>query len=173
MRLGMGSCLIACLAMSACRSGADRSAWTVSIRGFGPVEAGMTLAEANAAGARALRAPHPGSESCDMVGFADDTGSAVSFMVVGGRIARVDITGSPVETNHGARIGDAESRIQQLYPGRVTVRPHKYTAGHYLIVAPSTPADSGFELVFETDSRRVTRYRAGKLPAVEYVEGCS
>ena len=171
MRLRMGSFLFALLATSACRSGTNRSVWTVSIRGFGPIEAGMTLAEANAAGGRSLATP--GSESCDMVGFADDTGSAVSFMVVEGRIARVDITGSPVETNHGARIGDAESRIQQLYPGRVTVRPHKYTDGHYLIVAPSTPADSGFELVFETDSQRVTRYRAGKLPAVEYVEGCS
>ena len=43
-----------------------------------------------------------------------------------------------------------------------------------MIRRPSgTEADSGFEVVFETDSQRVTRYRAGRLPEVEYVEGCS
>jgi hypothetical protein len=29
-----------------------------------------------------------------------------------------------------------------------------------------------FRIVFETDGQRVTRFRAGRLPAVQYVEGC-
>jgi hypothetical protein len=94
-------------------------------------------------------------------------------MVVDGRIARVEVFDSTVVTNHGARIGDTEATIDSLYPHRVTVTPHKYTEGHYLLVAPRDSTDSGLELVFETEGGRVTQYRAGRLPEVEYVEGCS
>ena len=30
-----------------------------------------------------------------------------------------------------------------------------------------------FAYVFETDGKRVTNFRAGKFPEVEYIEGCS
>jgi hypothetical protein len=35
------------------------------------------------------------------------------------------------------------------------------------------PADSMLRIIFETDSGRVVRYRAGRRPPVDYVEGCS
>jgi len=53
----------------------------------------------------------------------------------------------------------------------VTVTPHKYEDGHYLTV--NAADDSSFAIVFETSKGRVTRYRAGRRPAVELVEGCS
>ncbi len=62
---------------------------------------------------------------------------------------------------------------QQLYPGQVSISPHKYVDGHYLIVTPSAPADSTYRLVFETDGKLVTRFRSGKMPEVTWVEGCS
>jgi hypothetical protein len=40
-------------------------------------------------------------------------------------------------------------------------------------VTPSAAADKQFRIVFETARGRVTRYRAGLMPSVEYVEGCS
>ena len=149
-------------------------AWTVSIHGYGPIRAGMTLSEAAAAGGRQFGEPQMGSEECDYFLFADDTvrGSA-HFMVVSGQIARVDVNDSTIRTAEGARVGDTEERIMQLYPGRVTVQPHKYSDGHYLVVAPAAPADSGRNIIFETDGRVVTTYRAGRMPEVEYVEGCS
>jgi hypothetical protein len=63
--------------------------------------------------------------------------------------------------------------VQALYASRVAVSPHKYTGGHYLTVTPTAPGDSAYRMVFETDGRRVTQFRAGVRPAVEYVEGCS
>ena len=60
-----------------------------------------------------------------------------------------------------------------LYSGRVTVEPHKYTDGHYLVVRPSAPADSAFRLIFETDGTRVTRFRSGLQPQVAWIEGCA
>ncbi|HZF68866.1 MAG TPA: hypothetical protein VEZ47_12565, partial [Gemmatirosa sp.] len=88
-----------------------------------------------------------------------------------GRIARVDVDTLPVATSVGARVGDDEARIDSLYAGRVTVRPHKYEAGRYLVVTPDR-ADTTLAIVFETSGGRVTRYRAGRRPMVEYVEGC-
>jgi hypothetical protein len=94
-------------------------------------------------------------------------------MVRGGEVARVQVDSGPVRTVEGAGIGDSEARIDSLYHGRVTVGPHKYTEGHYLTVKPTTGDESAFRLLFETDGRRVTRYRAGRLPEVEWVEGCA
>lgn len=161
------------LTICACTSDKNDKDWTVSIRGYGPIRAGMTLDEATTAGGRPLTQPGAGLEECDFVGFAGDTTRSVQFMVIGGRIKRVDINDSTIATAHDIRIGAEESRVQQAYPGRVKVEPHKYEEGHYLMVGPGAAADSGFELVFETDGQRVTRYRAGQVPEVELVEGCS
>ena len=151
-----------------------RQEWTINTRGYGPIRAGMTMGEAAQAGGRAFGESQMGSIECDYFLFAEDTvrGSA-HFMVVNGQIARVDVNDSSIATAEGARMGDTEQRIMELYPGRVTVQPHKYSDGHYLVVAPASPADSGHHIIFETDGQKVTTYRAGRMPEVEYVEGCS
>jgi hypothetical protein len=87
-------------------------------------------------------------------------------------VVRVEVGSGNVATVEGARIGDPEARIQQTYPGRVQVQPHKYTDGHYLVVRPAD-GDTTRLLIFETDGSRVLRFRAGQRPQVEYVEGCS
>ena len=93
-------------------------------------------------------------------------------MVEAGSIARVDVDSAGVATAEGVRVGDAEDQVQQRYAGRVEVSPHKYVEGHYLTVTPASPGDSAFRLVFEVRKGRIVRYRAGRLPPVEYVEGC-
>lgn len=143
---------------------------TVTATGFGPVRAGMTLAQAEQALGARLEVQHP-EEPCTFV--FPGSNPSVALMVVNGRIARVDIRQGTVKTAEGAGLGDLEERIHALYPGRVEVQPHKYTEGHYLIVRPAAPADSAYRLIFETDGRRVTKYRAGRMPEVSWVEGCS
>jgi hypothetical protein len=134
----------------------------------------MTISEASRVGGRAFGEPQMGSVECDYFFFADDTArGGAHFMVVDGAIARVDIGDGTIATAEGARVGDTEQRIMQLYPHRVSVQPHKYTDGHYLVVAPASPADSGRSIIFETDGAVVTTYRAGRMPEVEYIEGCS
>jgi hypothetical protein len=145
------------------------AAWRVTTRGIGPVIAGMSFDEA----APLLGVPPTagtGSDACAYVRPARGP-AGVSVMVRGGEVARVQVDSGGVRTAEGAGIGDSEGRIQELYRGRVTVGPHKYADGHhYLTVKPDD--ESGFRIVFETDGRRVTRYRAGRLPEVEWVEGC-
>jgi hypothetical protein len=148
---------------------ASAATWTMSERGWGPIRAGASLADARAALGGQLA--EPANRECDHV-RPSGRPPGVLLMVVSGQVARVEVTDSTVATAAGARVGDSEARINQLYPGRVQSTPHKYTAGHYLTVR-GAGADSIHRLVFETDGQRVTRYRGGRMPEVEWVEGCS
>ena len=67
-------------------------------------------------------------------------------------------------------MGSLESELVATYGDRVQVSPHKYTGptGHSLTVEQGERA-----LVYETDGERVTSWRAGRLPEVKWVEGCS
>jgi hypothetical protein len=99
--------------------------------------------------------------------------AGMRLMVEHGILVRVDVDSGTVATEAGARIGDSEARIAELYGRRVAAGPHKYDpAGHTLTVVPAAKDDTLYRLVFETDGKRVTRYHAGLLPAAAYVEGC-
>ncbi len=145
-------------------------AWTVTQTGWGPIRAGMSVAEARAALGGEL--PEPVNRECTHVRPPRGP-QGMLLMIVGGQVARVEVTDTTVATEAGARVGDTEARINALYPGRVRAEPHKYVDGHYLIIRRGTGADSIYRLVFETDGQRVTRYRGGRFPEVEWVEGCS
>jgi hypothetical protein len=141
--------------------------------GLGPVQIGMTLDEAVSMG---LLNERPDiKQACDFVYPA--VGSGVPFdvgvMVVKGKVARIDVDTGSVTTEDGARIGDTEDRLKSIYGDDLEARPHKFIdGGHYLIVKGDS-ASAGKEIVFETDaSGKVMMFRAGRLPEVEWVEGC-
>lgn len=182
--------LVCLLLMSACKEKPERGAplpeppipvpsapqgsatpsesWRVTAERIGPVEFGMTAEQFAALGGRA---EIPADREYCVYGQLPSAPAPMLFMIENGRVARVDIDSATTATTEGARVGDTEARIQELYEGRVTVQPHKYTSGHYLFVPASN--DSTRALVFETDGTRVVRYRAGLIPQVQYVEGCS
>lgn len=157
-------------------AGVDSSRWFVTETGYGPLRAGMTLAEASKALGRATTPGTPRDPHCDHVTLDGKSGaeSGLLLMVVDGRVARVELRDSSTSTAAGARIGDSEARVKALYPGRVRVEPHKYTDGHYLIVPRGAGADSLYRLVFETDAKgRVTLLRGGRYPEIQWIEGCA
>ena len=148
-------------------------ALTVSEHGIGALRVGMTFDQATDALGGALQVPvGVDTTGCDYLVWSGGP-SGVHVMFDQHRIARIDVDTASIATPAGARIGDDEARIEHLYPGQVKVTPHKYEDGHYLTVTPSAAADKQFRIVFETARGRVTRYRAGLMPSVEYVEGCS
>ena len=173
----------AALALAACRSDAPppadpapppapvpEAAWTVSATGYGPIRVGWTVAELNAALKENVRPTYQASDECDYIHPAR-LPVRVNLMVVKDTVVRVDVDTTGVLTDKGAGVGDSEQRIAELY-GPVKVQFHKYRpGGHNLIV--TDPADSMLRIVFETDSGKVVRYRAGRRPPVDYVEGCS
>ncbi|HEX6575437.1 MAG TPA: hypothetical protein VF042_10755 [Gemmatimonadaceae bacterium] len=143
--------------------------WEVTYSGMGTIRAGMSVDELKIVSRDQYSIPDKLDE-CAYV--RPKTGhKGVSLMIIKGEVARVDITEGNTATVEGAKIGDSESRIKSLYGDRVKVMPHKYTSGHYLVVTP--PSGGENRIVFETDGSKVTRYRAGREPEVEFVEGCS
>lgn len=144
---------------------------TITPEGFGPLRIGMTVAEAREATGKPIGVDDPGADCKQMP--LDQGSRAVVLMFVNGKLARLDVNDKSVSTDKGARVGDSESRISELYGSQVTVKPHKYSNGHYLVVTPSGAGESGNRLVFETDGQMVTNYRTGSVPQVEWVEGCS
>ncbi|MGH7714182.1 MAG: hypothetical protein ACREOG_23075 [Gemmatimonadaceae bacterium] len=153
-----------------CTRGGDRL--VVRSDGIGAVRVGMSLREAGATLGEPLTASYADFEGCDYV-YPTRLPAGVAFMVLDDTVARVDVDSAGVLTAEGAGVGDAEARILALYRGRVRVEPHYYMGpeGHYLVV--NTEGDSLSAIIFETDGKRVTMFRAGRRPAVEYVEGCA
>jgi hypothetical protein len=147
----------------------------VSIYGIGSVRVGMTINEVQrVAGVRLVQTPSGGEEYGCFYYEPSSSPSGVSFIVTNGRIARVDINNPRIATIRGVGIGDTENRIKSVYSRQIQVTPHTYmTGGHYLTFIPKDSADKNYRIVFETDNNRVIQYRAGRLPEVEYVEGCA
>jgi len=112
-----------------------------------------------------------GSEGCSYLAGTAGTRLHANVMLSNDTVVRFDILGRDMPTAEGARVGDTEDRIRQLYAGRTAEQPHKYLpGGHYLVVTPA--GESVERIVFETDGKVVTKYRAGRRPEVENVEGC-
>jgi hypothetical protein len=145
----------------------------LSINGIGSVQVGMTVSQARkAAGIRLVGDAQ--NNSCYYV-KPQRTPKDLGFMVTEGRISRIDVwKNGKITTLKGAKIGDTEARVKSLYTGQIEVTPHKYVpGGHYLTFVPKDQSNQNYRVVFETDGKRVTQFRSGKLPEVEYVEGCS
>ena len=140
--------------------------------GLGQIQIGMTLDEAVNMG---LLNERPDiKQACDFVFPAVGAGIpfGVNVMVVKGKIARIDVDTGTVTTEDGAKIGDSEDKIKTIYGDELKVSPHKYIeGGHYLTVMGDS-ASAGKAMVFETDGKQVTMFRAGRIPEVEWVEGC-
>ena len=73
----------------------------------------------------------------------------------------------------GGKVGMSVEELQKLYGGALKASPHKYTqGGQYLSMDAGDVAPT--RLVFEVDAAgKVTSWRVGLSPQVEYVEGCS
>jgi hypothetical protein len=93
-----------------------------------------------------------------------------AFMFDGGRFVRYDVGTAKEVAPGGGKVGMDEARIRALY-AHVDAQPHKYVSGaSYLRIA--APHGDGV-LVFETDAQgRITRWRVGVPPQIDYVEGC-
>ncbi len=146
---------------------------SVGIRGIAPIKIGMTIQEARRiAKTELIQVTSGGEPSC--LYYKAKSLKDVSFMVTDERISRIDINNPRVTTLSGAKIGDSETKIKALYPKQIQVKPHKYLKnGRYLVFLPKDREDKNYAIVFETDGKKVTRWRVGKFPEVEWVEGCA
>lgn len=147
--------------------------------GIGPVTVGMTLDEASAAAGM----PLPIVPNSDRVGtggcaYARPEGgpTGLSFMVLNGQIARIDVGGnSAIRTLSGSVQEAPEAEVQATYPGRISAQPNPYSGhrgGRDLLYQPDD-GSRHLGLLFRTDGGRVGSFRSGLHGAVMAPEGCA
>jgi hypothetical protein len=144
--------------------------WVVRYNGVGPIKIGMSLAQLNTALDEKFTMPKSKDEQgCFYVDTAKH--AHVAFMIVDGRLARIDVSGAGVPTTEGIQVGDSEERARQVYGAKLKVEPHAYTRpeGHYLTTRSS---DGRYGIRFETDKGKITTFYAGRFDAIQYIEGC-
>lgn len=141
---------------------------TVSDSGYCGVITGMTLAQARAAFPVPLEVFGDQEASCYMV-FPEGRPKDLTFMLVDGRVARIDIFIPKIFTGKGIQVGSTEREVLQAYGDLAKVFPNKYDDRMNDVVVDTR---FFYEFIFETDGMKVLNYRAGVLPPVGYVEGC-
>ena len=142
--------------------------------GYGEVRFGMDAEQVRAGwGGQLEGAPGAEPEGCYYLRpkWAVEDRS-FGFMFEDGKLVRFDSDNPKELAPGGGRVGMPAADITTLYAGHVQVQPHKYEEGaQYLRVTQDGQAAA---LVFETDAAgKVTRWRVGLPPQVDYVEGCS
>lgn len=97
------------------------------------------------------------------------TSAELAFMFGDTQFARYSTENPKMTAPGGGKIGMTRSEIDKLYSGRAEEQPHKYTDGKYLSITEGNNV-----LIFETDKAgKVTEWRLGVPPYVDYVEGCA
>ena len=167
----------------------------ITFSGIGPVQVGMTLAEAEAAAGIDLvltsYSDVTGQEGSCVYARSEEGPPELAFMMIDDRIARVDINAfayqdlggevpivdvadeSQIKTPEGIGLGTVESEVIAAYPD-AEVTPHEYTDGNYVTI--TDPNQPDHRIVFETavnQGNRVMHIRSGRLPEVGWIEGCS
>lgn len=137
----------------------------LSAEGIGAIRFGMKLAEAEQAAGKATL-PEPFDPVCSMVRFASLP--KLRFMVEEGVVTRADAEPG-VENAVGIAVGDTLAQVRNKHP-EAQVSTHKYDKnGHYVTF---TGSDGRAAIILEESGGKVSKVRAGRQPAVAYVETC-
>jgi hypothetical protein len=172
MKMTIVSKALLILALATTASARDRLVLTD--RGLGPVRLGMSLEAAGKALGRRLKVD--GGADCAVARRADGRDGDVTYMAEKDVITRIDVgrakagARASAVTAAGVGLGASEAQVRGAYGPRLKIEPHPYDEkGHYLRVE-----DPGKQrgIIFETSRGRVTSFRAGLYPALDYKEGC-
>ncbi|WP_342316915.1 hypothetical protein [Lysobacter sp. FW306-1B-D06B] len=157
-------------------NGAMPAPGVIGFAGFGPAPFGSTEEQLRMAWRRELGGMKPDTpQGCYYLMPQPRTqrGYRIAFMFEDQRFVRMDVNAEDIEAPGGGRVGMSTQQIEQLYAGHVQVQNHKYVEGGKYLRVPNPDGGAGVVL-FETDaSGRVTTWRIGEPPQVDYVEGCS
>ena len=173
----------------------DYNNWKLSLNCLGPICVGMSIEQASKITnlkpvmdenntvidnnglshtfktyQEAIKSPN----HCFHISFEHPLLKNVGFMITNKHISRIEIDGESIKTLSGIGIGDSEEKVKKTYKDKITIEPHQYEEkGHYLIYKPKDKADQKYNLLFETDGKKVIRFRSGYAEEVYLCEGCS
>lgn len=140
--------------------------------GYGDMRFGMSAEEAKQAwGGELVRLGGEGDPCYFLTPKWVKVPAELAFMIEDGKFVRYGTESEKTIAPGGGRRGMAAGEIEALYPGRVDEMPHKYVQGGKYLNVDSEEGDG--KLVFEVGGDgKVTEWRVGVPPQVDYVEGC-
>ncbi len=149
---------------------------TVSYAGFGPAKFGATAEAVRMAWGKDIKGDTPSEPGGCHYLYPQPRAQGsygVGFMIEGDKFARIDVDNADVVAPGGGRVGMGADEIRKLYAGRIEEQNHKYVeGGKYLRIKDS--AGGNGVLLFAADAAgKITEWRIGVAPQVDYVEGCS
>lgn len=147
------------------------SGWRLRMDGFGPIKMGMTQQQVHGVvGVSVVEETISPDEGCWYL-LGQKHLKGVSFMIIDGRVSRIEVDTPQFLTLNGAGVGTTEEQLKQLYGSHLQMDPHKYLddSGHYLTQRSS---DGLYGVRFETKDKTVFRFYAGPWEHLRYVEGC-
>lgn len=154
--------------IAACTTAADEL-WIVHDDGAGPVRVGMTLTELNTTLHERFMLPKDKDEQACFYA-TPKIQPKVAFMILNGRLGRIDVGKAGVKTSLGIQVGDSEKKALEAYGKTLKLGPHKYIDNGHYVTAKS--ADGHYGIRFETENGKITTFYAGLYEAIQYVEGC-
>ena len=149
-------------------------AGTATFKGYGAATFGMNSKELREAWKAPLGGQAPANiGDCYQLAADPAAPKSLSLMLEGDKLVRYDVGNDTQVAPGGGKRGMSIDQIRKLYAGRIREQPDKYVPGG-VDLRVSADDDSGSALVFQTDAAgKVTSWRVGQSPAVDYVEGCS
>ena len=146
-----------------------------SFAGYGNMKLGSTRDEAKTAWAGDLQesVPAEGSTCHYLMPKWVSKSSDFGFMVEDGKFVRYDVGTDKDIAPGGGKVGMVVEQLKLLYGAALQSAPDKYVEGGKVFTL-AAPDGGPAKLVFQADGvGRVTAWRVGLPPQVDYVEGCS
>lgn len=144
------------------------------INGYGHLRFGMNADEVKKAWGGELNGQPGTGEICYFLTPTwVKTPGDFGFMMESDKLVRYDVGTDKETAPGGGKLGMTIDEIRKLYAGRLTEAPHKYIKGGSYLRIESGDDDGGVVL-FETDADgKVTAWRVGQVPQIDYAERCS
>jgi hypothetical protein len=163
--------LLASISMLSSTSLIAAEEWRLSSTGYGPVQPGMTVKQAELLFGSKLVVSNEGppDSACNfMIPSKGHVG--VSMMVQKGIITHIEATSPGVLTKSGVGVGDSGSKVKSLYGKQLEIEVHAYDEKSFFYYIWDASRRSG--LKFEISNDKVDTIYAGSK-SIRLVEGCN
>jgi len=141
-------------------------------QGYGPAQLGIDVEQLRTAWGQELQGDAAADGGCYYLSPPARTEAGPFFMLEGSQFVRYDVRGGDAPAPGGGKVGMDLPQLQALYPQAEQPQPHKYVEGGKVVRVPASDGSQSW-LVFELGADgKVSSWRVGLPPQVDYVEGC-